>query len=400
MVRLRASISIVLAALTVSLTGCASLERNPVPLELADRATVLGPQRVRFWGDEKPKNIAAFVAERQKQFRKTRPEMVRRGSRPKVAFLALSGGGADGAYGAGLLVGWTAAGTRPQFDLVTGISTGSLAAPFAFLGSAYDRQLKEIYTQYATRDLIKERPIRGLLGGTSLASSEPLANLIARYVDRDLMAEIARQHERGRRLFIGTTNLDAQRPVIWDMGRIATSGHPEALALFRKVLLASAAIPGAFPPVRMPVDAEGATREEMHVDGGAAKQVFLFPSQLMLPTDIDRRTGVHPRRSLYIIRNGRLDPEYKVVGASTLSIAQRSISTLIKTQGIGDLYRLYGTAKRNRIKYNLAYIPGDFPDDSTEAFDPKYMTRLFNLGYEKAQKGYRWTRTPPGFGSR
>lgn len=374
------------------------MPRNAVPLALADTAKALGPKPVRFWGDEKPKSIAAFVDEMQAQVRATRPEMVRRGARPRVAFLALSGGGADGAFGAGLLVGWSAAKTRPEFDLVTGVSTGSLAAPFAFLGSKYDPQLREIYTQYATRDLLKQQPVRGLLGGASLASSQPLADLIARYVDKDLMTAVAKQHERGRRLFIGTTNLDAQRPVIWDMGRIATSEHPEALTLFRRVLLASASIPGAFPPIRVSVNAGGEIHDEMHVDGGTAKQVFLFPSQLKLSRDVDKRTGVHPRRTLYIIRNGRLDPEYKVVKASTLSIAQRSIATLIKTQGIGDLVRLYDTARRNRISFNLAYIPGTFPDDSTEAFDPAYMSKLFELAYEKARKGYRWTKSPPGFG--
>jgi len=196
--------------------------------------------------------------------------------------------------------------------------------------------------------LITKHPIRGLLGGEALASNAPLAGVIAKYVDANFLSEVAHEHARGRRLLIGTTNLDAQRPVIWDMGRIASSGDPLALELFRNVLLASAAIPGLFPPVYVEVRAGGELREEMHVDGGTTNQVFLLPNQVEAGS-IDAKLGIHPVRRLYIIRNGRLDPEFKAVKASTLAIAGRSISTLIKTQGIGDLYQMYKFARRNRV---------------------------------------------------
>jgi hypothetical protein len=389
-----------LAALLVAIpfiASCATLPPNPVPFALEDQTRALDPKiQVKRWGDQTPKDLGRLAQVRYDQYKATRPNLVRPGGQPVFNYLAISGGGADGAFGAGLLVGWSASGQRPQFEIVTGVSTGALAAPFAFLGSKYDPQLREIYTTYSTRDLLRKQPIRGLLGGQSLADSTPLANLIARYVDQRFLNEVAKQYRRGRRLLIGTTNIDAQRPVIWDMGAIAASGRPGSLELFRRVLLASASIPGAFPPVVMDVASPDGFFQERHVDGGTTKQVFLLPSQLMLKTVVDDRFGFSPQRQLYIIRNGRVAPEYKVVKSSTLAIAQRSISTLIKYQGIGDLYELHELAARNGMDYRLAYIPRDFEDTSTEVFDPVYMQALFKLGYAQGKAGYPWEREPPG----
>ena len=379
------------------LVACVSSPRDPVPAQFVDDAAVLEGAEVRFWGDRAPPNIDALAAEKWAQVRATRPYLLKKGRRPTISFLAISGGGSDGAFGAGLLAGWSATGKRPEFDIVTGVSTGALTAPFAFLGRRYDPALKAVYTTYSTNQLVSKHPVRGLLGGDSLSSNAPLARVIASYVDQTFMAEVAREHEKGRRLLIGTTNLDAQRPVIWDMGRIATSGDPDALALFRNVLLASAAIPGVFPPVYIKVQVEGQMDEEMHVDGGTTNQVFLLPTQVKAG-NITAKLGVNPIRRLYIIRNGRVAPEFKVVKANTLDIAGRSISTLIKTQGIGDLYQMYEFARRNGIQYNLAYIPGSFPDTSTEPFDKIYMSKLFELGYEQGKSGKEWKKTPPRLG--
>jgi predicted acylesterase/phospholipase RssA len=250
----------------------------------------------------------ALSKEKWAQVKATRPQLLQTGRRPQISFLAVSGGGSDGAFGAGLLVGWTARGDRPEFDIVTGVSTGALTAPFAFLGPRHDGALKEVYTKYSTDELVTKQPIRGLLGGEALANNAPLARVIASYVNEGFLQEVAHEHAPGRRLLIGTTNLDAQRPVIWDMGRIASSPH--ALELFRSVLLASAAIPGVFPPVFIKVQADGQAREEMHVDGGTTNQVFLLPTQITTG-GIDAKLGINPIRRLYIIRNGRLDPEFK-----------------------------------------------------------------------------------------
>ena len=387
--------ALLLAAALVA--GCASSAlRTPVPETLVEQATVVGMTEIRFWGDVKPPNLDALIRRQIAQARKGRPQLFRKGARPVINFLAISGGGSDGAFGAGLLVGWSAAGTRPVFDIVTGVSTGALSAPFAFLGRKYDPVLKEIYTRYATRDLLRKRAVRGLLGGPALASSEPLERLIAQYVDRAFLAEIAAAHNQGRRLLIGTTNLDAQRPVIWDMGKIAASGHPDSLALFRQILLASASIPGVFPPAFIAVNADGKSFQEMHVDGGTTQQVFLMPSQIMVRS-ASAKAGFRPRRRvLYVIRNGRIGPEEKPVRASTLSIASRSISTLIKYQGIGDIRRLYNFTRRNGIQFRLAAIPDDFKDTSDEPFDTVYMGKLYDLAFRQASQGYKWQRVPPG----
>jgi hypothetical protein len=383
--------------LTSALAGCVgAIARNPVPLAIETQAEVvgMGPTPIRFWGDQLPPNADAIVKEKWAQTRANRPEMLAKGRRPVVNFLALSGGGGDGAFGAGVLGGWTASGKRPEFDLVTGVSTGALTAPFAFLGPRYDAALKQVFTQSNTKDIAIMQPVRGLLGGDALASNAPLAKVVAHYVDEAFLQEVAAEHRKGRRLLIGTTNLDAERPVIWDMGAIAVSGSPESLQLFRTVLLASAAIPAVFPPGFIKVSVDGAVHDEMHVDGGATREVFLVPTQFMA-SKTDGRLGISPVRRAYIIRNGHVAPEYKPVKAKTLSIAGRAVSSLIKSQGVGDLYELYVFAKRNGIDYNLAYIPGDFVDTSTQAFDPVYMTKLYDLGYQMAEAGYPWKKTPP-----
>jgi predicted patatin/cPLA2 family phospholipase len=389
-------ISLAIAGLLVACAG--STSRNPVPASLSSQAAAIGMEDVRFWGDETPPNLSALIKEKFAQMRASRPQLIKSGNKAQIRFLTVSGGGSDGAFGAGLLVGWSATGTRPEFELVTGVSTGALIAPFAFLGKQYDPILKEMYTTYSTDAFLKKRPVKGLLGGSSLASNKPLAGLIAKYVDQKFMAEIAAAHRTGRRLLIGTTNLDAQRPVTWDMGKIATSGNPEALHLFRNVLLASAAIPGVFPPVFIKVQADGKTYDEMHVDGGTTNQVFLLPNQLMVAKVVERKTRFNPRRRVYVIRNGRVGPEHKAVRVGTLSIASRSVSTMIKYQGIGDLYKLYSFSRRNGIQYRLAYIPANFMDTSTEPFDTVYMTKLFNLGYRLGKQGFRWQKKPPGSG--
>jgi predicted acylesterase/phospholipase RssA len=296
------------------------------------------------------------------------------------------------------LVGWSDAGTRPLFDLVTGVSSGALIAPFAFLGREHDAQLREIFTKYERKDIFIYNA-HGLLEGSALTDDAPLAKLIEKYVDDAFLQEIARERIKGRILLIGTTNLDTQRPVLWDMGRIAMSSSRDAIVLFRKILLASATLPGVFPPVRIQVRVGGQNYDELHVDGGVTRQVFIAPSVFSLVSHDQNpgRPATKPR--LYVIRNGKIDPEWQSVGENVLSITQRSISTLIKNQGIGDLYRIYSVTKRDGIDFNLASIPPDFTDTSDEPFDQKYMVALFDRGYDLASHNYSWAKTPPGMES-
>jgi predicted acylesterase/phospholipase RssA len=239
-------------------------------------------------------------------------------------YLALSGWGANGAFGAGLLAGWSAAGTRPEFAMVTGISTGALTAPFAFLVPAYDAQLKEMYTTYSTKDLVIKRNILATLNGDSAVDTTPLKKMIAKYVNQQVMEAIAAEYKKGRRLWVGTTNLDAKRPVIWNIGLMASSGQPGALELIHKVILASASIPAAFPPVLIEVEAGGKRYDELHVDGGTASQVFLYPAGLDWRI-VTQKLEVKGTPKVYVIRNSFLKPAWETVKPKIMPIAGISI---------------------------------------------------------------------------
>src|SRR5690554_1108542 len=384
------------------MAACATLDtRLPVPnAELASRATPIDFEGVRAWGDEAPSDIAAALRRRLPSIsRLARSDGRKNTSRSEIDILALSGGGSDGAFGAGLLVGWTKRGDRPQFEIVTGVSAGALTAPFAFLGPRYDDQLRDIWTRYGTNQLLTAQILPALFGGPSLADSGPLRQLIAKYINRRVLSEIAAEYRKGRLLLILTTNLDAQRPVIWNMGEIAASGHPKALDLFRNVLLASASIPGALPPVKLPVTVDGQTYDEMHVDGGTTREVFVSPIDVPFAA-LDRFYDAPPRRRLYIVKNGKYEADYEPVREQALPIAARAIETLIKTQHRNDIYRIYRMAKDSGADFNLAFVPQDFRAKPKELFDPQYQAALFEKGFELARTGRAWVKVPPDIAPR
>ena len=386
------------AGLTLAVvTGCATPNRlAAVPDELYIDAVVPGMPEVRYFTDE---DVVPFVMD---GFESVRREIAHLkaighdGPLPPAIFLAISGGGDNGAFGAGLLVGWTEAGTRPEFKVVTGVSTGALIAPYAFLGADYDDVLREVYTTIAPDDVYRVLPIYEIIVGDGAADNAPLWNLLAKHAGADLLAAIAKESRKGRVLLVATTNLDAQRPVIWNVGKIAESGHPDALHLFHSILIASASIPGAFPPVMIDVEADGRHYQEMHVDGGTVAQVFVYPPSLDIKK-LSEEQGLVRERRLYIIRNARLDPEWASVERYIFDIAGRAIQTLIQTQGVGDLYQIYLTARRDEIDYNLAYIPPTFNFEHAEEFDTAYMNALYDLAYDVSRKGYPWQKTPPGY---
>jgi predicted patatin/cPLA2 family phospholipase len=312
----------------------------------------------------------------------------------KHTYLAISGGGENGAFAGGLLLGWTEAGDRPEFTAVTGISAGALIAPFAFLGTEYDPVLRKVMGELSADTVFKKRRTLKGLRSDAMASTEPLQHLIETYIDQEMMEKIAEEHRTGRTLYIGTANLDSMRPVIWRISAIANSGHPRALELIQKVLLASASIPGAFPPVLMEVQVGDERFDELHVDGGAASQVFLYPAGLNWDAVLDK-LKVQGRPKVYVIRNSRLDPMYEEVDNKIFAIAGRSIQSLIRTQGIGDLHRIYLETCRDGLDFNLAYIPADFDEKSKVEFDPEYMKKLFDTAFDRARAGYPWEKMPP-----
>ena len=310
--------------------------------------------------------------------------------------LALSGGGEDGAFGAGLLVGWSEHGDRPQFKIVTGTSTGALAAPFAFLGSEYDEALKKIYTEtHANEVVASKRSLLSAVNNDAMMDNGPLTHSIAKNLDLKILERIASEYEKGRLLLIATTNLDTGRLVIWNVGAIAASSHPRRLELVRRIMLASAAIPGLFPPVMIDVLLDQAKHQEMHVDGGTVSQVFLYPPSLRLGHILQRDDA--PRPTAYIIRNGRATPPPENVERKTLAIAGRAIETMITSNGVGDLYRIYTTTQRDHIDFNLALIGDDFKLPHTTPFDRSYMAELFAHGLRLGRAGYPWQKVPPGY---
>ena len=253
-----------------------------------------------------------------------------------------------------------------------------------------------MYTQYSTKDLLRKYFILNALTGSSAADTAPMRKMLAKYINQQVMEAIAAEYKKGRRLYVATTNLDAKRPVIWNIGLIASSGRPDALELIQKTILASASIPGFFPPMLFEVEADGRRYDEIHVDGGAASQVFLYPAALDWKYLL-RQFEVKGIPKAYVVRNSRLKPDWTTVNPSLLQLTGVSITSLIRTQGIGDLDRIYLDCERDGIDFHLAYIPGDFDLKPNEDFDPVYMGKLFDLGYQLAKKGYPWEKAPPGF---
>jgi len=374
---------------TLTISGCSTPTRmTAVPYDETVQALPLGLPNARFFPVRQSDDLLREAADSSQRERQALG-LAADAQMPHADFLAISGGADDGAFGAGLLAGWGEEGDRPTFQLVTGVSTGALIAPFAFLGSKYDQQLKDMFTTISAKDVFEDRGISGLLFDDAMADTTPLANRIAHFVTPEMMTDLANEYRKGRLLFIGTTDLDAQEPCLWNIGAIAASGRPGALDLIRKVLRASAAVPGAFQPVLFDVSVNGIVHQELHVDGGAIGQLFLYPP------NIDLRTQPFRDRRAYLIRNGRQDSEWTEVEPRTMSIAARAISTMIKYSGRGDVSRVYATTQRDGVDYNLADIGPDFVTKESGTFEPAYMKALFDYGYQKALHGYPWKKVPP-----
>jgi predicted acylesterase/phospholipase RssA len=386
------------AALGIALPSCSIPTRlAAVPSGRASSATVLGLPNERFF----PTEPAGQAALQQEFIAAVERQLVARGlprtaPLPELDLLGISGGGENGAFGAGLLNGWTERGGRPTFFLVTGISTGALSAPFAFLGSDWDAKLKSVYTDITLADVLVQRGYAAAIWDDAMADNSPLFRTISRYLDEAMLAEIGRAYAGGRLLLIGTSNLDAQMPVIWNIGAIAQSGHPNALEVVRRILLASSAIPGAFAPVLFDATLDGQPYQELHVDGGAFAQVFLYPASVsrFRRERAARGLPVAPVRA-WVIRNSRLDPEWASVDRRTIGIAGRAITSMIGASGINDVLRIYAAAERDVVDFNLAFIGQDFTVVYDKPFQQSYMRPLFEYGRQRELRGDAWVQRPP-----
>lgn len=309
--------------------------------------------------------------------------------------LALSAGGSYGAFSVGLLNGWTESGARPTFDVVTGVSTGALAATHAFLGSQYDPELKRLFTTHSDRDIYRRRGPLAPLRSESVASSAPMKRLIESQITAEVITQVADAHARGRRLYVGTTNLDTRRLVVWDMGAIAARGDRQ---LYVNVLLASASIPGFFPPVEIEVEVNGRRFREPHADGGVAAQVFVQRFMLApCATEGFAADKVSGKTTVWVITAGKLYADTAQTGTRALEIGASAISTLLYAHTRGDIRRIAALAQETNADFRLTAIPEDFPiDQSEQLFDPVIMGKLFDIGYTLGRSGCKaWQSTSP-----
>lgn len=347
------------------LTGCMATERNVA-------------------GDVKNANSWAAVS----LFDANAPAPIERIGKTQNV-LALSGGGADGAFGAGALVGWTETGTRPKFDIVTGVSTGALQSTFAFLGPEYDDRLKTLYTCTCSQDIFAHKGVTGIFSD-SLMDTEALQKKLEEVLTDDMLDRVAAEHRAGRRLYVATTNLDAGVVTVWDMGKIAASGRPWRGELYREILRASAAVPAFFKPVMIHPHADGDDNEgQMHVDGGVKAPILLRSFML------DRGAKT---RNVYMLINGgmRLRSDHAGVSASVMSIAKKSISELLRGLLYKTVYQSYVVVRQSHANFNLAYIPDSVSETKNPLeFDPAEMRALFEEGRTAARTPGFWKNEPP-----
>lgn len=392
--RSKSSLPILTLLSLVAVSGCATTSRRPVPEALIDSVHVTDmPSGIRSWGDRYSdafhRSLSESIAQADEAYGRLDPPAV----------LSISSGGLNGAYAAGVLCGWTEHGTRPTFRVVTGVSIGAIIAPFAFLGSEYDNRLEEMARCATAANVFRARGLVEVGFSDSLADNAPLARFFARYVDEDVLRAIAAEHAKGRRLFVATTNLDAKRPVIWDMGAIASRGSPAALRVFRQVIIASAAAPVLFPPSYIEVEHAGRCYDEMHVDGAVSAQIMLYGQSLTLEEALPRADGPRLRATHYFLLNRQPSAGWMPVEPTLLAIATQSVVRLMQDQAIGDLWQAYAACVRDGLAFRLAAIPEDAELPSEPTIDVQTVARLFERGRALARAGYPWAEEPPGLRS-
>lgn len=306
-----------------------------------------------------------------------------------VDLLALSGGGANGAFGAGVLNGWTGRGDRPQFEIVTGVSTGALIAPFAFIGEAGDAGLARAFTDGESEGLLRSRGV-GVLFRPSVFRPEPLAQLVVNHVDDELLRAVAEQHRQGRRLYVATTSLDTQTQIVWDMGALAQRTDDASRLLFMDILIASASIPVAFPPVPLTLSNEGRQAVELHVDGGAVANVLVAPEPFLLrpPEGAEDLTGELPGR-IWIVINGHPEPTFATATLSGVSVAVRSFDIMRKAITRSDVARTAQLARTLGMGLEVISMPEDAPDAALD-FSQESMLRSYEAGRRLGLGGSGW----------
>jgi hypothetical protein len=360
------------AILSATLTGCLTLPRTSFTQAEQALASPDGFGQVRYAAEDK--SLALMLRKSLK------PD-----AKGEIDALAISGGGANGAYGAGLLYGWSASGQRPEFQLVTGISAGALLAPFAFLGPAWDDELRQAYFGPRIAHLMQGRGLLDLLT-PGLYSKAPLEALVRSFVSERLIKAVAAESAKGRRLLVGTTNLDTEQLIVWDMGAIAAKGGPEARDLFTTVLIASASIPGVFPPTMINVQSGGHAFSEMHVDGQTESAFFAIPQSLFLAEPVSA-PPFHAH--MFIIINGQTDSEFAVTPRSTIPILARTIDAGGKASVRSIIVSTAEFCQRNGCEVSVSSLPLTVKDDSLD-FNNAHLESLFTAGEAGSVNGSGW----------
>jgi predicted acylesterase/phospholipase RssA len=393
--RVRVAAMIVLAAIAVA--GCS--RRACVPEQFLERHLVDLSADPNEHAPADPDAIRELEAEHRRHVAKKRPANVR-----PYNFLALSGGGLYGAFGVGVLSGWTETGERPTFDVVTGISTGGLIATYAFLGPQYDERLRSRMIGVTRSDIMRGRPALHLPFADSLYNSRPLENRINEEVTPQVLAEVAAAHVAGRRLYIGTTNIDTHKLVIWDMGAIASRGTCESLELYRKIVLASSSVPGMFPPVRIEVEIDGAKYEELHLDGGVSDEVIF---RAFMVADLNRAAGFNTTAApdgstLYVISNGKLYADSTCSRPRFSNMVSQSMRSIIYGKTRDELHRIYLNCLESGVDFRLTAVPQNMKLEITGGLGltPEDQRHLFNegraIGAKTRMMGAGWRDLPPG----
>jgi len=309
----------------------------------------------------------------------------------KPTMLAISGGGAGGAFTVGILSAWSELGTRPRFEVVTGVSTGALIAPFAFLGSEYDDELRQLYLSGETRRLIDIEWKGAGVFSAGLLKGQALRRNVEQNITAGILRRIAAEHRAGRRLLVMTTNLDTQRAVIWNIGAIADSRRPDSLSLVRQILIASASVPGILPPVSIRAVVDRKKIEELHSDGGSSAQFFTLPESLLVTQNNHARgQNLH----IYVIVNNALIPEFSMSRERALPIIGRAYGILLKSQTKQGLIALYNFGERTGMEIDIASIDQQVPYSVLNPLSVNYMRKVYNIGYDKMMKQRLWAKRP------
>ncbi len=372
---------LILLCLTLMLGACASGARSSFDAQDREGARPMG----LVSAPNHPIRVYLDADDRAEIFQRAFRDGVPVGPDGQLDFIALSGGGSNGAFTAGLMKGWSETGERPDFEVVTGVSTGALAAPFVFLGPDYDDELADAYTGGGAAGLLQPQGL-GALIGSGIYKAEPLRALVEHYVDAALLRAVAAEYARGRVLLVATTDLDSQRGVSWDLGAIATQGSPEALELFRSVLIASASIPGAFPPVLIQSDNGGLNFEEMHVDGGVTTPFLAVPESLW---SFREPSGMLRTARFYVVVNGRTNPTFDITRDTPQGVLGRSIDILLRASLVTTLAGNRAFAQTNDLFFRYAALPDD-SEASALDFSVESMSAVYEVGRQGAITGDAW----------